>query len=99
MQTAINVQMARNTPILSHFQANTIRNAKAIVPIDKCFCTASDLTFGISHRLGIPAPLTDPRVALALVGGVARASLGKVSSLRYAQDVGHFLSKGLIRKV
>jgi len=57
------------------------------------------MTFGISHRLGMPAPLTDPKLALQLAGGVARASLAKVGSLRYAQDVGHFLSEGLIRKV
>ncbi|MBW2455257.1 MAG: DUF362 domain-containing protein [Deltaproteobacteria bacterium] len=76
-----------------------VRNAKEIVPVDKCFCTASDMTFGIGHRLGMPAPLTDAKLALQLVGGVARASLGKVASLRYAQDVGHFLANGLIRKV
>lgn len=76
-----------------------VRNAKEIVHIDKCFTTVSDMTFSISHRLGMPAPLAEPRLALRLARAVARASLGKLTSFRYAQDVGHFLSHGLLRKV
>ena len=76
-----------------------IRNARDVVQIDKCFTTASDMTFQIGHRMGMPSPLTDPKMALPLVRDLVGASLRKGKNLRYLQDIKHWVSRGLIRKV
>jgi len=76
-----------------------VRNAKEVIKLDKCFTTASDMNLAVGHRLGMPAPLGNPKLALPLLAGMARASLSKVANLRYAEDVAHFVTKKLIRRV
>ena len=76
-----------------------VRNAKKVISIDKCFTTASDMTLAIGHRLGMAAPMMNPRLALPLVANMAKASLSKLVSLRYPQDVAHFVTKNLMRRL
>lgn len=76
-----------------------VRNASKITRIEKCFTTASDLTFAISQRLGMPTPMRDIRFAAPLLAQVAKASANKLVRRRYMQDFSHFLKKSLIRKV
>lgn len=76
-----------------------IHNAADVVRVDKCFTTASDMTFKLSHRLGMPSPLTDLKMALPLVRDMVGSSLRKGRNLRYVQDIAHFASKHLVRKV
>jgi len=75
------------------------RNAGKVTHIDKCFVTASDMTLSIRQRLGIPSPMADLKVALPLVGHMAVASLKKMATGRYAQDIGYFVSRKLMRKI
>lgn len=77
----------------------TTRNAGRVEHLDKCFVTSSDLNLALGSRLGLPAPLKDPKVALPLFGSIGAASLRKVAGLRYAEDVGHFVRKHLIRRI
>ena len=53
-------------------------NARKVVRIKKCFTTASDLTRSVGLRLGIPTPVTDPRMVGGLVKNMARASLSQL---------------------
>ena len=69
-------------------QATRTVNAKKVVPVDHCFTTASDLTFAIGTRLGMPAPSRDPKMVGGLVRDFARASVGKLLSRRLLQDLG-----------
>ena len=76
-----------------------VRNASKITHIEKCFTTASDLTFAFSQRLGMPTPMRDIRFTTSLLSQVARASANKLVRRRYTQDLSHFVKKSLIRKV
>ncbi len=76
-----------------------ISNAKKVIHIDKCFTTATDMNLSIAHRLGIPSATRDPKFLLDLVGAASKASARKFISMRYFQDIGHFLAKGLIRRI
>jgi uncharacterized protein (DUF362 family) len=79
-------------------RANVV-NAKKVIHIDKCFTTASDMNLAIAHRLGMPAITRDLRFLKDYAGAIAAASLQKLIGMRYAQDVGHFLANGLVRRV
>ena len=76
-----------------------VRNAGKVTHIDKCFTTASDLTFAIGQRLGMPAPLADARLSLPLATNLVRASVRKLINRRYAQDIAHFVKSTLVRKI
>ena len=76
-----------------------VRNARAVVRIEKCFTTTSDLTMHIGHRLGMPSPMARPSMSLPLVGDMVRAAWRKTLGLRYGQDVARFATKHLIRRV
>jgi uncharacterized protein (DUF362 family) len=69
-------------------QAARTVNAKKVVPVDHCFTTASDLTFAIGTRLGMPAPSRDAKMVGGLVRDFARAGVGKLFSRRLLQDLG-----------
>jgi hypothetical protein len=77
----------------------SIRNAKKVTHLDKCFTTAGDMTLSIGHKLGMPAITRDPKFLMDLVGAASKASGRKLVSMRYFQDIGHFLAKGLIRRI
>ncbi|MCU0598533.1 MAG: DUF362 domain-containing protein [Desulfobacterales bacterium] len=77
----------------------SISNAKKVVHIDKCFTTATDMNLSIGHKLGMPAPTRDPKFLMDLIGAASAAMGRKMISMRYFQDIGHFLSKGLIRRI
>ncbi len=76
-----------------------IRNAKKIIHIDKCFTTATDMNLMIGHKLGMPAVTRDPQFLKDLIRAAAVAMGKKIISMRYFQDIGHFLAKGLIRRI
>ncbi|MFH2063780.1 MAG: DUF362 domain-containing protein [Pseudomonadota bacterium] len=74
-------------------------NAKKITRIDNCFTTAVDLAQTIRGRLGIPAPIMDAEEVLPLIQNFAIASLVKLLSFRYVQDIGFFLKRGLQKRI
>jgi uncharacterized protein (DUF362 family) len=76
-----------------------IVNAKKITTIDNCFTTAVDLAQTIRGRLGIPSPILDPDEVLPLIKNAAIASIIKLFSLRYFQDIGSFLKRGLQKRI
>ncbi|MBU0991616.1 MAG: DUF362 domain-containing protein [Proteobacteria bacterium] len=76
-----------------------ITNAKKVVKIDNCFTTAVDMAQIIRGRLGIPSPITDPAEVLPLVMNALTASFKKTVNLRYAQDIGYFIRKGLQKRI
>lgn len=76
-----------------------IVNAKKIIKIDSCFTTAVEMTEVIRGRLGIPTPLYAPSQIGPLVGAMLIASVKKLVSLRYFQDIGHFIKRGLLKRI
>lgn len=76
-----------------------IRNAKKIIRIDNCFTTAVDLALIVRGRLGIPAPIWDPRETLPLAYHFFVAFLMKMVHLRYFQDIGTAFRKVLPKKI
>jgi len=76
-----------------------IINARRVVRLDKCFTTAGDMILSIGHRLGMPAINRDPALLADLITSAAKASARKTVSLRYLQDINHFLTKSLVRRV
>jgi uncharacterized protein (DUF362 family) len=76
-----------------------VSNAKKITRIGNCFVTASDMLQAMSTRLGMPSPYLDLGFLLPYAGHILAASLKKTINLRYFQDVGHFFTKQLQRRV
>jgi uncharacterized protein (DUF362 family) len=76
-----------------------IVNAKKITRIDNCFTTAVDLAQTIRGRLGMPAPIQAPSEILPLIYNALIASSRKMISLRYFQDMGHFIIRGLQKRI
>jgi len=76
-----------------------VTNAKKVTHLDKCFTTAGDMNLSFAHKLGMPAVTRDPTFLAHLLGATFKASARKVTSMRYLQDIHHFLSKGLVRRV
>jgi uncharacterized protein (DUF362 family) len=76
-----------------------VRNAKKIIKIDNCFTTAVDLAQTIRGRLGIPTPILDTKEMLPLISNIMMASLVKLLSFRYFQDIGYFLKRGLQKRL
>jgi hypothetical protein len=76
-----------------------VTNAKKITKINKCFTTTSELNLIIGNRLGMPTPFLEPSYLIQFVYNQIAASLKKLVNLRYAQDIGHFLTNTLVRKI
>jgi hypothetical protein len=76
-----------------------IVNAKKVVKIDNCFTTAVDMAQVIRGRLGLPTPILDPAEVGPLIYNMLIASAVKVFNLRYAQDIWHFLTKSLQKRL
>ena len=74
-------------------------NARKIHRIDKCFTTTSELNLVIGERLGMTTPFLKPAYLVPFVYNVLVAAMRKFISLRYFQDMGHFLAHGLVRRV
>lgn len=74
-------------------------NAKKITKISSCTTTAVELTEVIRGRLGIPTPLYAPSQIIPLTGSMMAASFKKIINLRYAQDIGHFIKRGLLKRI
>ncbi|MBC2717022.1 MAG: hypothetical protein HF978_17090 [Desulfobacteraceae bacterium] len=62
---------------------------------DNCFTTAVDMAQTIRGRLGMQAPIQAPSEILPLIYNALIASSRKIISLRYLQDMGHFIKRGL----
>ena len=77
----------------------SITNAKKIIKIDKCFTTTSELNLIIGNRLGMPTYFLKPSFLIQFVYNQITASLIKLINLRYAQDIGHFLTNTLVKKI
>ncbi len=97
-QETIDAQGA-NAFLIGSCASADIVNAKKITHFDKCFTTASDLNLGMAHKLGMPAVTTTPSAILPLVGGMAAASVRKLFNGRYFQDMGHFITRHLERRI
>ncbi|MBF0230274.1 MAG: DUF362 domain-containing protein [Desulfamplus sp.] len=76
-----------------------IKNAKKITHIDKCFTTAADMNLSFAHKLGLPAITRDPKFLFDMMGSMSASIIRKIFSGRYFQDIGYFLTKGLVRKI
>jgi len=76
-----------------------IVNARKTVRIDKCFTTAGDMMQIIRGQLGIPSPITDLSTLPEYARGAISASVMKTVKGRYLQDMWHFMSKNLVRRV
>ena len=76
-----------------------IINARKIKHFDKCFTTASDLNIGMAHKLGMPAVTTTPSAILPMAGYMVAASFMKLIQGRYFQDIGHFITKHLEKRL
>lgn len=85
--------------LIGSCSAAPIINAKKIIKIDNCFTTAVDLAQRIRGRLGIPAPIMDPAEVMPLAGAMLSASFRKLINQRYFQDIGHFLTRGLQKRI
>ncbi len=77
----------------------SIRHAKKITRIDNCFTTAVDLAQTIRGRLGMPAPVFTPSEVMPLIYNALIAALNKIIRGRYVQDMGHFLKRGLQKRI
>lgn len=77
----------------------SIRHAKKITRIDNCFTTAVDLAQIIRGRLGMPAPVFAPSEVMPLLYNAIIAALNKIIRWRYFQDMGHFLKRGLQKRI
>jgi hypothetical protein len=76
-----------------------IINAKKITRIDNCFTTAVDMAQTIRGRLGMPTPIQAPAEILPLIYNALIASVMKMINLRYLQDIGHFIKRGLQKRI
>ncbi|MBN1534404.1 MAG: DUF362 domain-containing protein [Spirochaetes bacterium] len=74
-------------------------NAKRVTRIDKCTMTTSDLNLGIGNRLGMKSPFLEPSYLLDFVRNLMVASVMKHVNLRYLQDIGHFITKDLEKRL
>ncbi len=74
-------------------------NAKKITRIDKCFTTASDMNLALGSKLGLPAITRNLPFMLELFGAMNRASLKKMMSGRYAQDIGTFMYRHMLKRL
>ncbi len=74
-------------------------NAAEVVRVDKCFSTATDMFLATGSRMGVSNPFRDPKILKHFVPAAARASVAKVASGRYLEDVRHFVSQHLTRRV
>ena len=76
-----------------------ITNASEVVRIDRCFTTATDLFLTTRSRMGIDNPFYSAMFLRDFLPALLRATATKVKTRRYAQDLGHFVSQHLLRRV
>ncbi|MBI9087413.1 MAG: DUF362 domain-containing protein [Desulfobacterales bacterium] len=74
-------------------------NAKKVHHIDQCFTTTSELNLVIGNRLGMTTPFLKAPYLVPFVYNLLIAATRKLISMRYFQDIGHFLAHGLVRRV
>jgi EAL domain-containing protein (putative c-di-GMP-specific phosphodiesterase class I)/CBS domain-containing protein len=79
-------------------QAN-LKNARKVIRIDKCFTTVTDMMMKCGTMLRMPSPIRDREYLLPIIQALLRASLNKTLSGRYAQDIGYFTAKRLLRRI
>jgi len=77
----------------------TVVNGGKITRLNKCFTTAGDMMQTISYKLGMPSPFLDPAFLFPYLRALLRSVLRKVVSFRYLQDIGHFLTVQLVRRI
>jgi hypothetical protein len=77
----------------------SVANASKVTRMDKCFTTAGDMMQTISYKLGMPSPFLDTTFLFPYLGALLKASLRKLVSLRYLQDIVHFITKQLVRRI
>jgi hypothetical protein len=53
----------------------------------------------IRGRLGMPTPVMAPSEILPLIYNAFIASFQKIINLRYLQDMGHFMKRGLQKRI
>ncbi len=79
-------------------KAEVVR-AKKIARIDKCFTTTTDMNLAIGHKLGLKSLSLNPRFMSGFVAAAMRASFRKTISGRYVQDLWHFITHGLLKRI
>lgn len=77
----------------------SVVNARKVIRMDKCFTTAGDMMQTISFKLGMPSPFLDPPFLFNYLRALGGAVVRKIISLRYLQDVWHFMTKQLTRRL
>ncbi len=76
-----------------------VKNARRIVRIDKCPATTSDMNLGIGNRLGMKSPFLELSYLMPFVSNLLIASLKKHGSGRYLQDIWHFVTRDLEKRI
>jgi hypothetical protein len=77
----------------------TLKNARKVRHIDKCFTTAADMSMRFGTKLGVKSPMQDPKFALPLTWGMLGAAARKWIHLRYPQDIAYFVTRRLERRL
>ena len=85
--------------IIGNCSQAKITNARKIIKLRNCFVTSSDMFMVIGNRLGIKSPFFDPNFLKSYIPHLLAGMSKKVINLRYAQDIGEFLSKNFFRKI
>jgi hypothetical protein len=57
------------------------------------------MTFKLGGRLGMRSPIADPKRLIEHFWAMAAASFNKTLNGRYFQDVGHFITKKLDKRI
>ncbi len=76
-----------------------IKNARKVHKIDKCFTTVVDMSMRCGGKLGMPAMISDPKFMLPVARGMLGAGFHKLITGRYGQDIMHFVTKKLERRL
>jgi len=74
-------------------------NAGKVTHINKCFTTAPDMLQIMGGRLGMPSPYYDLKFLAPYAWHILAASARKIVKGRYPQDVAHFITKQLQRRL
>lgn len=76
-----------------------VTRAKKITSIDKCFTTAADMNLSIGHKLGMKSLTRDAGFMRDFITALFQASFNKLISGRYIQDIWHFITYGLLKRI
>ncbi len=76
-----------------------IKNARKVEKIDKCFTTVVDMSMRCRGKLGMPSMVMDPKFVLPMAQAMTGSGVHKLITGRYGQDIMHFVTKNLDRRL